>query len=63
MGQQLVVRTSYKWGRIKLKRFNVFNWLHKWEDMLDDAEMNEALKGFKQAEHIKDTFHARNRRI
>jgi hypothetical protein len=31
--------------------------------MLDDAEMNEALKSFKQAEHIKDTFHARNRRI
>lgn len=46
-----------------MTRFNVFEWLHKWEDMLDDAEMNEALRDFKKAEHIKDTFHARNRRI
>ena len=46
-----------------MKRFSVLEWLHKWEDMLDDAEMNEALRDFKKAEHIKDTFHARNRRI
>jgi hypothetical protein len=31
--------------------------------MLEDAEMNEAFKDFKKAEHIRDTFHARNRRI
>jgi len=45
-----------------LKRFNVFGWLHKWEDMLDDAEMNKAFKDFKRTEHIKDTFHVRSRK-
>lgn len=31
--------------------------------MLDDAEMNKAFKDFKQAEHIRETFHARSRKI
>jgi len=31
--------------------------------MLEDSEMNLALKEYKRAEHIQETFHPRNRKI
>jgi hypothetical protein len=61
--QQLVAKTNYRRGKIKLTRFKLFDWFHTLDDMLNDSEMNQAFDDYKRAEHIQETFHARNRRI